>query len=35
MTLFLVRHGRPLVVPGVPAAEWELDPAAYDVWAAT
>ena len=34
MTLFLVRHGRPLVVPGVAAAEWELDPAAYDdVWA--
>ncbi|CAM3606456.1 histidine phosphatase family protein [Nocardioides zeicaulis] len=34
MTLHLVRHGRPLVVPGVPAAEWDLDPAAYDdVWA--
>lgn len=34
MTLFLVRHGRPLVVPGTPAAEWDLDPAAYDdVWA--
>ena len=32
--LHLVRHGRPLIVPGVPAAEWELDPAAYDdVWA--
>lgn len=32
--LHLVRHGRPLVVPGVPAAEWDLDPAAYDdVWA--
>ena len=34
MTLHLVRHGRPLVVPGVPAAAWDLDPAAYDdVWA--
>ena len=34
MTLHLVRHGRPLVVPDVPAAEWDLDPAAYDdVWA--
>lgn len=34
MTLHLVRHGRPLVVPGVPAAEWDLDPASYDdVWA--
>jgi broad specificity phosphatase PhoE len=34
MTLHLVRHGRPAIVPGVPAAEWELDPAAYDdVWA--
>jgi len=32
--LHLVRHGRPLVVRGVPAAEWDLDPAAYDdVWA--
>jgi broad specificity phosphatase PhoE len=32
--LHLVRHGRPLIVPGVPAAEWDLDPAAYDdVWA--
>lgn len=32
--LFLVRHGRPQIVAGVPAAEWELDPAAYDdVWA--
>jgi broad specificity phosphatase PhoE len=30
MTLHLVRHGRPLVTPGVPAAEWDLDPAAYD-----
>jgi broad specificity phosphatase PhoE len=32
--LHLVRHGRPLTVPGVPAAEWDLDPASYDdVWA--
>ena len=34
MTLHLVRHGRPLIQPGVPAAAWDLDPAAYDdVWA--
>ncbi|WP_182526205.1 histidine phosphatase family protein [Nocardioides dongkuii] len=34
MTLFLVRHGRPLVVPGEPAATWELDPAGFDeIWA--
>lgn len=34
MTLYLVRHGRPVVVPGRPAAEWELDPAYFDdVWA--
>ena len=34
MTLFLVRHGRPLVDRSRPAHEWELDPAAYDdVWA--
>lgn len=34
MTLHLVRHGRPTMTPGVPAAEWDLDPAAYDdVWA--
>lgn len=34
MTLFLVRHGRPLLDPGTPACEWDLDPAAYDaVWA--
>ena len=34
MGLFLVRHGRPLIVPGLPAAEWELDPAGFDaVWA--
>ncbi|QBX54156.1 histidine phosphatase family protein [Nocardioides seonyuensis] len=34
MTLHLVRHGRPSVVPGVPAAEWNLDLATYDdVWA--
>lgn len=32
--LHLVRHGRPLLVPGTPAAGWDLDPAAYDdVWA--
>ena len=34
MTLFLVRHGRPLMVAGTPPAAWDLDPAAYDdVWA--
>lgn len=34
MTLHLVRHGRPLVDPAVPANEWELDPAGFDgVWA--
>lgn len=34
MTLFLVRHGRPLITPGVPAHAWELDPEGYDaVWA--
>ncbi len=34
MGLFLVRHGRPLAVPGVPADEWDLDPAGFDaVWA--
>lgn len=34
MTLFLVRHGRPLVDPTTPAASWELDPAGFDdVWA--
>ncbi len=34
MTLHLVRHGRPLIVPGTPAATWDLDPATYDdVWA--
>ena len=33
MTLHLVRHGRSLVVPGLPAHEWDVDPAAYDdVW---
>jgi len=32
--LFLVRHGRPLVVPGIVPARWELDPEGYDdVWA--
>ena len=34
MTLHLVRHGRPAIAPGVPAATWDLDPASYDdVWA--
>ncbi|WP_107704879.1 histidine phosphatase family protein [Nocardioides allogilvus] len=34
MTLHLVRHGRPLVDPLRPAAEWELDPSGFDdVWA--
>lgn len=34
MTLFLVRHGAPLVDRDVPAHEWPLDPARYDdVWA--
>lgn len=34
MTLHLVRHGRPLIIPGTPAAGWDLDPATYDdVWA--
>lgn len=34
MTLHLVRHGRPAIVPGAPADTWDLDPAAYDdVWA--
>ncbi len=28
--LHLVRHGRPLVDPAVPAAQWGLDPAAHD-----
>lgn len=32
--LHLVRHGRSLPVPGVPAHEWELDPGGFDdVWA--
>lgn len=26
VALYLVRHGRPIVVPGTPAAGWELDP---------
>ena len=31
---YLVRHGRPLPRQGVPAREWELDPAGFDdVWA--
>jgi broad specificity phosphatase PhoE len=34
VTLHLVRHGRPVVDPTVPAHEWTLDPASYDdVWA--
>ena len=34
MTLHLVRHGHPAIVPGTPAATWDLDPATYDdVWA--
>ncbi len=34
MTLFLVRHGRPIVDPSRPASEWELDPSGFDdVWA--
>lgn len=34
MTLFLVRHGRPVIVRDRPAQEWELHPAGYDdVWA--
>lgn len=32
--LHLVRHGRPIIDPTRPAAEWELDPAYFDdVWA--
>lgn len=32
--LFLVRHGRPTIVPGVAAERWELDPDGFDdVWA--
>ena len=32
--LFLVRHGRPRIEPGVPPSEWELDPAGFDdIWA--
>jgi len=34
VALHLVRHGRSLPRPGVPAHEWELDPAGFDdVWA--
>jgi broad specificity phosphatase PhoE len=34
LTLFLVRHGRPVADPDRPAHEWELDPEGYDdVWA--
>lgn len=33
MTLFLVRHGRPLPTSDRPAHEWTLDPAGFDaVW---
>ena len=32
--LHLVRHGRPMMTAGEPAARWELDPAGFDdVWA--
>ena len=31
--LFLVRHGRPFILPGVAAEHWELDPSGFDdVW---
>jgi broad specificity phosphatase PhoE len=34
VTVFLVRHGRPLVARDRTAADWELDPAGFDdVWA--
>lgn len=34
MTLHLVRHGRPLIEPQRPAAEWDLDPVGFDdIWA--
>jgi broad specificity phosphatase PhoE len=34
VTVFLVRHGRPLIDPSRPAHEWELDPAGFDdIWA--
>lgn len=34
MTLHLVRHGRSLIDPALPAHRWELDPAGFDdVWA--
>jgi broad specificity phosphatase PhoE len=34
LTLFLVRHGRPVVDRDRPATEWELDPSGYDdIWA--
>lgn len=33
MTLYLVRHGRPLADRNRPAAEWELDPGGFDdIW---
>ncbi|CAI9419100.1 histidine phosphatase family protein [Nocardioides sp. T2.26MG-1] len=32
--LYLVRHGRPLVEPGLLPSAWELDPAGFeDIWA--
>lgn len=32
--LYLVRHGRPLVEPGLMPSAWELDPAGFDaIWA--
>jgi len=34
VTLYLVRHGRPLVERDQPASAWSLDPAGYDdIWA--
>jgi broad specificity phosphatase PhoE len=34
LTLFLVRHGRPIIDRALPAHEWELDPAGFDdIWA--
>jgi broad specificity phosphatase PhoE len=34
VALFLVRHGRPTPRAGLPAHEWDLDPAGFDdVWA--
>jgi len=34
MRLFLVRHGRPVIEPGLLPSAWELDPAHFDaIWA--